>query len=292
MSQHSTESFQSVSPAAAPLQQPQTATQSTFQSQIINDSCNSDGNLPDWLVADLGMGTTEKRAFASAYHSLKSAHPNEARPNEARPNDARPNEACQNEPPRQQQLQQQLRGPVPPMMMMPPSPHVIASQQPPFQQPQQQPMTLLSGQDNLNVALIKIGQLSANRLPQAAVPQAAAPATADGSLDALIKECQGLENFLWNQVFNVIQNELRFKQSPFFRNTLPPMNPPPMAMPPPPPPPGLIPPPPPGLAPFNKWMSNQVNESQANRPYQFTSYTNNQKQPTNNRCNPNMQKWA
>merc|ERR1719450_1971068 len=96
MSRNSTESFQSDAPAAAPLQQqPETATQSLFQSQINNDSC-SDSNLPDWLVADLGMGTTEKRAFTSAYHSLRSERPNDARPNEARPNETHPNETHPN----------------------------------------------------------------------------------------------------------------------------------------------------------------------------------------------------
>ena len=81
------------------------------------------------------------------------------------------------------------------------------------------------------------------------------------NINGLINECQEAEDFLWTLVFNVIQDELKFKQSPFFKNcnasnglgpmpSLGPMAPPSGLLPMPPPPP------PPGLAPFMHQIQN------------------------------------
>merc|ERR1719295_1012570 len=106
-------------------------------------------------------------------------------------------------------------------------------------------MTLLSGQDNLKGALVKIGQLFAQRLPYPTSPPP------KDEMDAMMRDCQDMEELLWSQVFNVIQDELKFKQSPFFRNCVQ-APPPPAPAPPiqfmPPPPPGLLPTP--AMAPF------------------------------------------
>jgi len=223
-----------------PSQQPSSnyhSLQSQHSELLLSQSpTNSDCSDNDWLARDLGItaGTDEKQAFASAYDSLK---------NPSSQNNWTP--AVKAGPPRQLSPRDMTRDVIPP----PPPP----------------PFTLLSGQDNLHDALIKIGQLSAGSNLVAPGKQHQTSIQQDPSLtkniNGLINECQEAEDFLWTLVFNVIQDELKFKQSPFFKNcnasnglgpmpSLGPMAPPSGLLPMPPPPP------PPGLAPFMHQIQN------------------------------------
>ena len=72
---------------------------------------------------------------------------------------------------------------------------------------------LLNGNDNLNNALTNISLIMGNRLPEAYF-------SGSGTIDCLIKECNDLENMLWMNVFSVINDEIRFKQSPQFQQLM------------------------------------------------------------------------
>jgi len=135
------------------------------------------------------------------------------------------------------------------------------------QQPPQQPAAaannsapLLNGNENLTDALGKIIRIAGNRLPEASF--SGRSGNGSSHLDLMIKECNTIENLLWHQVYNVIKDELKFKQSPFFNVNQhgsgaaagaphpgtatglplppPPMMPPQCLLPPPPPPPPAL----------------------------------------------------
>jgi len=113
---------------------------------------------------------------------------------------------------------------------------------------------LLNGNENLNDALVKIIRIAGNRMPEAyfSSGNGTSMTSSNNAIDVMIKECNTIENLLWHQVYNVIKEELEFKQSPFFATggagiggmpaPPPPCGPPNGVLPMPPPPPPMMPP--------------------------------------------------